>query len=417
MHESSNVFIAGPRQSGKTSLLLLLGQRLLESGVPDEQIVFSDLEQPRMLGMFESGLESILHHLLAEGVDLSKRAHLMLDEVHLLNNPSQILKLLADHHPGIKVWFTGSSTIQARRKFTDAMTGRHVTLTLLPLSMDEVLTFRGFDSLRRWRQEFTLWPLIQGSNLPSPPDAFHLAHVGDLVNELLSWGCYPAVIQSPSATKKRAMLDGLSDTYVRRDLRDIFAVDNAPGMFRFLSAIAARSGTLLNVHSLASDLGMARATIMRYLDCLEHTFIARRCPPFFSNRLKQITKTPKIYMVDTGLRNRMLDDHRQITDRPDAGELVETFVYSQLLKTMPGGSLYIFRNKTGTEVDFVWQHEGRVVPIEVKWQAFSQPKVPRSLLSFIRTMESRIAVVVTRDFWGETAVNGCRVVFVPVGLI
>ncbi len=404
-----NVFLAGPRQAGKTSVLRLLAAARLEAGADPGTIAYADLEEPVLRRTFDEGVPAVLAHLRAAGFRTDRRLLLLLDEVHLLEDPSNLLKLLADHHPGIRVVFTASSTLAARSRFRDSMAGRHVTFEVLPLSFGESLAFRG---IRHFSPPTGgISPLVGGKPAErSIPRSRTLLEVFD---DHVRWGGFPAVVLDPRPDGRRRRLDSLIDTYLRRDLRDLFTIESPSGLERLLRAGAAQTAGLLNVNELSRNLGIARPTILRYLAALEATFVLHRLPPYFTNPSKQLVKTPKLHFLDTGLRNRLLDDHRPLRDRPDAGALVESAVYAELRKTLPLGSLFYWRTQSGAEVDFVWRHEGELVPIEVKFSRMARPDLPSGLRAFVEEYRPRRAFVLTGGFEGEVRAGRCRVRFLP----
>ena len=408
-----NVFLAGPRQAGKTSVLHLLGRALLESGTAPNAVAYADLEDPRLRRTFDGGVPSVVAHLRASGHRTEERLTVFLDEVHLLADPSNLLKLLADHHPELRLVFTASSTHAARAKFRDSMAGRHVAFEVLPLSLSESLPFRGLEHLRSALAGRSLSSSLGARRLAEPLSHAHAAALADAFEDHVRWGGFPAVALEPEEEARRRLLDGLLDTYLRRDLRDLFTIGSPGGFESLLHTLAGRSAGLLNVHGLSHDLAISRPTILRYLLALEATFVVARLLPFFTNPVKQLVKMPKIHFVDPGIRNRLLEDHRSPGERPDGGALVESAVFAELRKTFLTGRLHYWRTKSGAEVDFVWRHEGEAVPIEVRFARMRSSEVPSGLRAFVKEFSPRRAFVLTRDTGGEARIGRCRVRFLP----
>jgi len=139
--------------------------------------------------------------------------------------------------------------------------------------------------------------------------------------------------------------------------------------------------------------------------------IIRRAGPFHRNLLTELRKARKVYFVDPGLRNALLDDYNDLEKRADAGIVMENFVLNELSTSV---RLHYWRTTSKAEVDFVSQGARLVIPIEVKFRRFDRPKVERSLRSFIHEYKPHASLVMTRDFWGERDVEETKVSFVPI---
>lgn len=412
-----NLFVAGPRQAGKTSLLFLVMDHLRAQGVPDERIRYLDLEFPELRGTLDEGFGTLLSYLERSGFKAESPAFLLLDEVHLLQEPSNLLKLLADHAPQIQVIFTGSSSLQIRQKFTDSMAGRQVTFELLSLSFREFLEFTQRDVLAELHRKEALSrylekPQRRGENL----DPVHRAAMNEAFEEYCRFGGYPAVALAETSRADRRLLESLVDVYVRRDLRDLMLVENPAGMLRLLRHLSAITAQLLNQSSVSNTVNLSRPTVSKYLFSLEQTFIVRTLSPYFTNRVTEQTKMPKVHFLDPGLRNHLLADDRPLDLRPDMGALVETFVFDQLIREAPEARLHFWRTKAGAEVDFVLIRDGLPIPIEVKFQRMKQPEVSAGLRSCIAALKPDQAYVLTRDFHGKVEHDACVVRFLPVWL-
>ena len=153
---------------------------LRAQGVPDERIRYLDLEFPELRGTLDEGFGTLLSYLERSGFKAEAPAYLLLDEVHLLKDPSNLLKLLADHAPQIQVIFTGSSSLQIRQKFTDSMAGRQVTFELLSLSFREFLEFTNRDVLADFhRKEALSWYLEKPQRCGENLDPVHRAAMNE----------------------------------------------------------------------------------------------------------------------------------------------------------------------------------------------------------------------------------------------
>ena len=150
----------------------------------------------------------------------------------------------------------------------------------------------------------------------------------------------------------------------------------------------------------------------KYLFLLENTFIVTLLRPYHGNSRKELTKMPKIFYNDVGLRNIVRGAIH--IPQQDEGALFENFVFSELKKRfIPNESLFFWRTTNGSEVDFVIRREGKIFPVEVKSLTLRRPAVSRSLSSFIASFQPETAVVVNRNFSHCEKINGTRVAFLP----
>jgi predicted AAA+ superfamily ATPase len=136
------ILLVGARQVGKTSVLYLLMDELIKRGISESNIHYFDLEDLNVLDIFNSGVKRFISYLSALGKDIKGRAYIFVDEIQYMNNPTNFLKLLVDHHKNLKLIVSGSSTLEIRQKFKDSLAGRKVVFEIYPLDFYEFLVFK-----------------------------------------------------------------------------------------------------------------------------------------------------------------------------------------------------------------------------------------------------------------------------------
>jgi uncharacterized protein len=154
----------------------------------------------------------------------------------------------------------------------------------------------------------------------------------------------------------------------------------------------------LNIHSLSNSIGHSRTEIEKYIDILEQTFICKRIYPFYKNYHKEITKTPKLYFLDLGLRNFIINNFNDLDMRDDGGKLFENFFFIELLANNHHAlnKINFWRTTNQTEIDFIVQNDNIYEAIEIKWNNKSQTK---SFQSFnLNYPEIKTKVVTTNDY-------------------
>lgn len=418
LSQDNIIVIVGSRQVGKTSLLTLLYEE-----IRDRPKVYFDLEDIQLLNeLNELKFDDFQSYLQEKtGFPLGKKVFVFIDEIQYLNNPSSFLKYVFDHFKGVKLIVSGSSSLEIKKKFSDRLTGRKYLYTLYPLSFSEFLDFK--QEKFAIRDEVNLKQIIRKPRKITEAERKRLKWHGQKLNKLLEefilYGGYPRSVLINNKEQKIEVLKEIQATYVRKDIKDLAEIENIKSYNGLIEVLASQSANLLNVDELASTLTANRRTIERYLFLLENTFIINLLKPFFTNKRKEITKMPKVFLKDTGLRNMLIRSFAPLERRPDKGTLVENFVYTELKKNLASlEELYFWRTQTKAEVDFVIRGEKqRLIPVEVKYKKMPSPQIPSGLRSFISTYKPKIAFVITSDLLSQQKVNKTSVYFLPAFLI
>jgi len=208
--------------------------------------------------------------------------------------------------------------------------------------------------------------------LQAQPDAI----VGDDLVDVVLFGGFPEAIARPSERRRQDWTRSYLTSILTRDLRDIADVEKLTELPKFVRLLAERSGQLVNYSQLGAGIHVSHKTGQRYVGLLEQVFLIATLHPWFTNALKRIVKTPKLHFIDSGLLAsvRGLTAERIEADRGTFGALLESFVFSEVLKLMAASDLkmtpYHFRDRDAREVDFVLERDdGKIAAIEVKASA------------------------------------------------
>jgi uncharacterized protein len=334
----SVLWLAGVRRAGKTFLCRSL-----------EEVEYLDCELPRTRRLMDD----------PEGFLAARRGHrIVLDEIHRLGNPSELLKIAADHFPDTPILATGSSTLEASAKFRDTLAGRKATVWLTPMIAADLIDF-GQEDLPHRLLRGGLPPLFLAAELPE--------------RDFQDW----------------------VDAYWAKDIQELFRLERRWSFQRFLELLFAQSGGVFEATRFAAPCEVSRQTISNYLATLEATFVAHVVRPFSSRRSTEIVAAPKVYGFDTGFVSyyRGWDSPRP----EDLGILWEHFVLNEMQGRLQQRVPRYWRNKQGAEVDFVVPRRGSDGPvaIECKWQAASFE--PASLAAFRRLHPQGPSFVVGAD--------------------
>ncbi|NUM55684.1 MAG: ATP-binding protein [Candidatus Hydrogenedentes bacterium] len=333
----SILWLRGVRRAGKT----FLAQSL-------DNIEYFDCELPRVRIAMEDP-EAFLKGL--------RKKRVVLDEIHRLQNPSELLKIAADHFPDIHVLATGSSTLGASSRFRDTLAGRKTELWLTPMINADLVDFNRSD-VRHRMLHGGLPPFFLSKELPE--------------RDFQEW----------------------MDAYWAKDIQELFRLERRASFQRFVELLLVQSGGIFEATRFAKPCEVSRATITNYLAVLEATSVALVLRPFSTRRANEIVAAPKVYGFDTGF---VCAYRGWTTLRPDdLGHLWEHYVLNELTAHLQATNLRYWRDKQGHEIDLVWTPRGKPpVAIECKWS--SRDFDPRNMLVFARHYPKATLLVTAHD--------------------
>ena len=339
MLDTRVVMIVGPRQSGKTTLAKKMANAEMEYYTLDNATTLDAARQDPV--GFVRGMDRAI-------IDEVQRA------------PELLLAIKesvdTDQRPG-RFLLTGSANLMTLPRVADSLAGRMEVVRLLPLAQSEIRTSGSSFLLDAFRNEARAGGSIVGD---------------DLMAAVLAGG-YPEALGRKTWARKQDWYVDYVQAIVQRDVRDVAQIEQIAQMPRLLRILAEHSGQLVNYSGIGAAIGMNHITTQKYVGIFESLFLARTLQPWFSNKLKRLTKTPKIHFLDSGLlaalRDLSLDRLRD--ERGQFGPLLETFVFGEILKLASGGETRFefshFRDKQQNEVDIVIEdRRGRIVGIEIK---------------------------------------------------
>ncbi len=343
--DSPIVLIHGPRQCGKTTLAQIIGGRKGYAYISFDDAVLCTAAQADPVGF---------------AGDLPERV--ILDEVQRVPALFSALKVAVDRKRSAgRYILTGSANVLLVPKLADSLAGRMEIIRLHPLAQCELnrRTTRFLDSLFAGN-----FKIRQTDRLAS-----------QLAEKIIAGG-YPAALARPSERRRATWYRDYLDALVQRDVRDLARISSLDILPRLLTLAASQTARLLNVADLSSPFQVSRPTIRDYVTLLERVFLVDSLPPWHSNRLSRLIKTPKLHVGDTGLACALLGINAVdlAADRPLLGQLLETFAFQELRRQASwyGESVEFFhyRDKDGAEVDIVIERGARVLAgIEIKASA------------------------------------------------
>lgn len=361
------VCVLGPRQAGKTTLVRRF----------EPEYTYTSLDDPATLAFAESD---------PDGFVAALPDPVILDEVQRAPELMRAIKLSVDNdrRPG-RFLLTGSANLLLLPRLGDSLAGRMEVVELQPLSAAEQL-----------RQPGGFLGNLLAGNLHAAIEPTKIADLIPLAESVVTGGFPEAVQRAP--LRARTWHHQYLRRLIERDVQDIARVREPHQLSRMLQLLALRSAQLLNIASLAKELGLRRETVEHYLAVCERLFLLRRLQPWHRNQAKRLIKTPKLHFVDSGLCATLagLEANDAVNRRDRFGALLETFVVQQLITqagwTAPELEFWHYRDKDQVEVDLVITRGQNIWGVEVKAAATATPADGQGL--------RRLAAQAGEDFQG-----------------
>lgn len=386
------VLVTGPRQVGKSTLLKQLGEEY-------QYVTFDD---PILLAQARNDPSLFM---------LNHQGKLILDEVRYAPELFSSLKLGIDKQKISGLYLlSGSQAFHLMQNVTESLAGRIAVLKLQGFSLREIQQLDFYSPfiptknyiIEREKQQQTvenIWQII------------HQGYMPRLYEQETNWEIYYASYVS---------------TYIERDVRALSNVSDVTDFTRFMVAIAARSGELLNYSNVAQEVGVSVDTIKRWTTILETSGIIYLLKPYSHNHLKRAIKTPKVYMLDTGLMAWLTKwlTPETISQGAKSGQFFETFVVSEIIKSFYNNGIeppiYFYRDTNQKEIDLLIEYDRTLYPIEIKTSASPDKKMAKAfsiLKDNLPQEEIRIATGVIINQYPKRMWLAEDLVALPVSMI
>lgn len=393
------VDIVGVRRSGKTYLMYLVIKKLFENGLDKNSVIYINFENKVLYPLSDKLLDELLNYFFEKK---PKKMFLFLDEIHNVKGWERWARNVYDEYKGkIKLVVSGSTSKIMAEKISFLLTGRHVSLKLLPLNFKEFLDFKGF--------AFSLSDLKYSKKKN--------VEIRKLFEEYMKFGGFPEVVLTNESIRMeilRAYYEDIlyKDIVEKFKVREINVLEN---FIKFLFSNISSYFSFKRAQEYLNSIGIKTSTrtLLKYVSILEETFLFFFLP-IFTKKVKNVLKYPrKIYCVDVGLRN--------VTNpfSEDFGKICENIVFLELKRNSfknPSISINYWKDEYGNEVDFVVRERNKVVElIQVSWKVEESKK--REMQSLAKAMDEfglREAKVLTFDFEKEEKVGKKKIYFIPL---
>lgn len=335
------IIIYGPRQAGKSTLLKALHphfQTPVMSLNGDETDVRTLLKDPT---------STRLRQIIGQAKTL------VIDEAQRIENIGLCLKLIVDNIQGVKIIVTGSSAFELSNSINEPLTGRKWEFYLYPIAFEEMV---GHTSLLEEKR---------------------------LIKERMLFGSYPEIILNAGQEKDR--LSELANSYLYKDILTWERIQKPEKMERLIQALAFQVGQEVSYNELGQMTGLDNQTTEKYIQLLEKTFILFRVGSLSRNLRNELKKSRKIYFVDNGIRNAVVNQYNPMGLRTDTGALWENYLMSERLKWLANHRIpahrYFWRTHSQQEIDYIEERDGQLYAFEFKWKVGSSHRIPASFIN------------------------------------
>jgi len=329
LYQKKAIIIVGPRQVGKTTLLNQVAQ---SSG---KKTLFFNCDEPDVRKKLDLPTSTQLKALIGNS------ELILIDEAQRVKDIGITLKLLIDNFQEKQIIVTGSSALELSNSINESLTGRKFEYKMFPFSFKELVNANGLSDESR------------------------------LLEHRMIYGMYPDVVNNQG--NEREILANIVSSYLYKDIFEFQDIRKPEIIEKLLQALALQVGSEVSFNELSQLLGIDTATVQRYIDLLEKSYILFHLRSFSRNVRNELKKSRKIYFYDNGVRNALISNYNQIALRTDVGALWENYLISERFKrnnySLNYAGFYFWRTTQQQEIDYIEERDGKLYCYEFKWNS------------------------------------------------
>lgn len=361
--------LLGARQVGKTFLMNKLLNYAQKKG---KRARFYDLEQPDTLLSFNQSDKDIIQ-ILTQNTEV-----VFIDEFYYFKNASHVFKAIYDKGYKVKIFASGSSSLEIHKHLKESLAGRKRIFSIYPCDFTEM------------NQVWTR----------------------NCFNNVIKYGGLPGITKYKDPNDIIMLLSDIHQSYILKDVKSLIKEENIRAFNNLIYLLALYQGSIISVSSLAREIGLTPKSVDNYLNILSHTGVLFPVFSFSRNMGNELRKSRKYYLYDLGIRNMIVKDFRDAEEREDRGFLYESFVFLELVKMLdPVSEIRFWRTKDGKEVDFIFIKNRVPFPIEVKTH-INAGEIPSGLISFLRRYpKTQKAFIFNLKYIGEKSYENTRIFY------
>lgn len=346
----------GPRQVGKSIEVYKLIERLCtQKSIPDIYYFSFDLMSDDF-----SDPNRFIRSIHAQNVHADRTTYICIDEAQRLKNAGLFLKYIYDQKLKWKLIVTGSASLEIKEKIKEPLTGRKQEFFLAPMTLSEYLFFHHIFPAK-----------VSGA----------FAELEELLTEYMRFGGYPGVVLLSSDEAKIQKLTEIADSYITKDLVDLFTIKNTQSVRLIASFFAQSIGNLVSREAVSRLAGVSAYETEKIIDALEKLFVVWYMRPYGKTVSKELIHRPKVYFWDIGIRNAIIRRFDSLLLHTDTGQLFENSIANLLVSQVGKDQVRFWRTNNQTEVDFIVDARNGVDIWEAKY-SWDRQGLPKNMMSF-----------------------------------
>jgi len=373
--------LIGLRQVGKTTCMEYIYEKVKTESI---FVRFDNLE---LLNYFENDIEFFIENFVLP------YKYIFIDEIQYSKTSGQKLKYIYDSMKGKKIFISGSSLPELAINSLSYLVGRVNIIQIFPISFKEFIEYKDkiksklFDKIRTNSQ---------------------LKLLNSYFEEYLQFGGYPEIILKDNIDDKKKELENIVNTYLLKEIREILNFENIFEFEKTLRRIALSDGSIVNKSNISAELEINRVNFAKIINILYQTAILYQVQPFLNNKIKEIIKSPKIYLSDLGFKNSLIKNFNKLDLRQDKGAIYENFILNSILSEELQPKFWNYKNEF--EVDFILEGNDNIFGIEVK-SSLKDDNITSSMKKFINTYNPRELIVFNEKLDSIRMVENTKVIF------
>ncbi len=425
-NEENILSLMGPRQVGKTVIMHQVIDAFIKEGTNPKNILYASFDYPYLSTISETPINDVLElyatRILRKTFDvLDERVFIFFDEICKIQEWSNILKGWYDLRYPIKFMITDSSISQVLMGSSESLVGRISPQIMLSIKFSDFVNYHGNVPLIQerirtfsWDSRRFLKSAVRDNNLNELYEYLKnsFADFSSVERELLIHlnsyvlkNGYPEMLDLDNLQSCAEKLRNYLHLTLYKDIYRIFEVRNPKVLEELCILLSQASGQLSEYTSLSNTLDVKRETLIKYLGYLKSALLISTSEMYTTNRAKRIRKAKKIYFLNIGLRNALLDllDERLLSDEAEMGKVIETVAYDHCMRLKfclepgPHTTLFYWRDSQGHEVDIIMELLGKPIPIEIKYRNKIDKKDLKGIENFLNQYPGTFGIVITKD--------------------
>ena len=422
--------LKGCRQSGKTFLIKQCISEFIKQGIPAQNIFYFLLDDPEMAAYIENNPNEFANFLRNESHTKGK-LWIFFDEFQKVKGITELAKIFYESDAPIHFVLTGSSSLSVADKISESLLGRTETHLLFPFSFKEFLSSQlaeapfsfPVDEAGKIMSDFVRDPSPLRKVVHDFYSQYHFAleTLKKLLHRYLLTGGYPQAALAKTSEDAFLRLKEIKQAFVEKDIVNLLRIEKLKEFDQLMRALALLSGSLINYNDLQNSIGINYQTMKNFMNILEAGYLWSPVSVFSTNKISSVKKRPKAFFNDVGLRNYLASTYSFAQLEKEKGKIAENFVHGQLTRFIQNqlngfGQVQFWRSPDGNEIDFIFEHGGHLLPVEVKYQQTRQIKISRGFRTFLQKLEMETALIVSDDLMETHKIDPCEVFIIPLVL-